>query len=206
MLPEPPIIGISPKTGTSERFNDPGLYQEETECPRAEPPDTFFETAAATVGAGATGVTNVMGKTIGEIQDAIESITNPESDDERELGIGTDTRARLAAQAKLANEQRDKNNRTNGGVADLVYSDESDDEEEDATKTSRAINTNGLSTEAVEPERTLEPALPLPATPPLSQAEYPHKPPHIWTVNDVVDWAKVKGFDGAVCQRFTGEF
>ena len=226
----PPTSGFSPQSGTSERFQnhsehfDDNRFQDNTESPRAGASDSFFQTAAATVGAAATGVTNVMGKTIGEIQDAIESITKPESDDEQELGIGSNTRARLAEQAKLANEQRAKGQRTSGGVTDLIYSDESDEEEEDPRQILGARvdgtekpNTNG---HAVSPpalttspdvssrdihERSLEPALPLPATPPLGQAAHPAKPPLSWTVNDVVDWAKLKGFDDTVCQRFRGE-
>jgi len=160
-----------------------------------------------------------MGKTIGEIQDAIESITKPESDDERELGIGMDTRARLAAQAKLANEQREKTQRTNGGVTGLVYSDESDDEQEDHRQSlvQSLTSTNGLEPAAppvmaplppttTNHERSLEPALPLPATPPLGQSEISGKPPVSWSLNDVVDWAKGKGFDESVCQRFRGEW
>ena len=73
--------------------------------------------------------TTPIDSTLGDIQDAIESINKPQIDNESELGIGQDTRARLAAQAKLANEQRDRN--SSGGVAGLVYSDESEDEDED---------------------------------------------------------------------------
>lgn len=150
-----------------------------------------------------------MGKTIGDIQNAIESITKPESEDEQELGIGSDTRARLAAQAKRANEQREKNHRTSGGVAGLVYSDESDDDDEEDNRMSldaRALQSVAPRPAQTQIEQALEPALPLPATPPLSQSEFPNKPPHSWTVSDVVDWTKVKGFDDTVCQRFRGEF
>ncbi|OCF38908.1 hypothetical protein I317_07322 [Kwoniella heveanensis CBS 569] len=92
----------------------------------------LLDTAVQTVEATAASVGNVMGRTIGEIQDAIESITaKPESDDEQEeLGIGQGARAKLAEQARLANEQRERNQRNSGGVTGLVYSDESEDEDE----------------------------------------------------------------------------
>lgn len=91
-----------------------------------------------------------MGSTIGEVQEAIDTIATPkgvqlkdpqakaaaaiaekdEDDDEADgpIGIASDTRARLAEQAKLANEERDRQ-RESGPVADLIYSDESDDDE-----------------------------------------------------------------------------
>ncbi|KAL1413569.1 hypothetical protein Q8F55_001343 [Vanrija albida] len=93
---------------------------------------------------------NVMGSTIGEVQEAIDTISTPkgvqlkdpqekaaaaiaerdEDDDEDDgpIGIASDTRARLAEQAKLANDERDRQ-RESGPVADLIYSDESDDDE-----------------------------------------------------------------------------
>ncbi|WWC63374.1 uncharacterized protein I303_105974 [Kwoniella dejecticola CBS 10117] len=99
----------------------------------------LLDNAVAAVETTAASVGNVMGRTIGEIQDAIESITaKPESDDEEELGIGQNARAKLAEQARLANEQREKNQQTsNGGVAGLVYSDESEDEDEEMSRSPR---------------------------------------------------------------------
>jgi hypothetical protein len=182
-----------------------------------------------------------MGKTIGEIQNAIESIAKPgESDDEHEqLGIGQDTRARLAEQAKIANEQRDRN-RGSGGVAGLVYSDESEDEEDDIRRTPKVrslTNGNGYHepksdapaaaaaaaaavgsaippvspalVDAPQSQRSLEPALPLPSTPPLGGSRptsgIPAKPATQWSVDEVVDWAKAKGFDEGVWSKFRGE-
>jgi hypothetical protein len=99
----------------------------------------------------ATGVTNVMGKTINEVQQAIESIgkdeprkeeSDREVEDEDSLGIGSGTRAKLAEQSKLANEQRDQ--RTSMGVTGLVYSDESGDEEDTPYPTNeRSLGSNG---------------------------------------------------------------
>ena len=103
----------------------------------------------------ATGVTNVMGKTINEVQQAIENIgkdepTKEESsrdrdvdvEDEDSLGIASGTRAKLAEQSKLANEQRDK--RTSMGDTGLVYSDESGDEEDVPYPTNeRSLSSNG---------------------------------------------------------------
>lgn len=192
---------------------------------------------AAGAGAAAVGATTVMGKTIGEIQNAIESIAKPgESDDEHEqLGIGQDTRARLAEQAKIANEQRDRN-RGSGGVAGLVYSDESEDEEDDVRRTPKVRSlTNGNGYHEPKPEaataaavgsvippvspapvdapqsqRSLEPALPLPSTPPLGGSRptsgIPAKPATQWSVDEVVDWAKAKGFDEGVWSKFRGEY
>jgi hypothetical protein len=91
----------------------------------------MLDIASSTAAAAATGVANVMGRTINEVQQAIENISqDKESDDEDSLGINQGTRAKLAEQAKLANEQRDKQ-RTSMGVTGLVYSDESGDEGED---------------------------------------------------------------------------
>ncbi|KIR54883.1 hypothetical protein I315_02766 [Cryptococcus gattii Ru294] len=87
--------------------------------------------AATGVGAAAANVGNVMHRTIGDIQDAIESYARPESDDEHEheeLGIGQDARAKLVEQARLANEKRERDE------TGFVYSDESEDEEEDVGK------------------------------------------------------------------------
>lgn len=87
--------------------------------------------AATGVGAAAANVGNVMHRTIGDIQDAIESYARPESDDaheQQELGIGQDARAKLVEQARLANEKRERDE------TGFVYSDESEDEEEDFGK------------------------------------------------------------------------
>lgn len=151
-----------------------------------------------------------MGKTIGEIENAIESMTTSdpapkhESEDEQELGIGSNARARLAAQAQLANEERDKN-RVSGGVAGLVYSDESDDEEEE-----RNIK-NDLSKSPMTLS-ALQPAPLMPATPPLDKlpagekpvatlsvrdGSTPTGPVSAWGVDEVVQWARSKGFEEA---------
>ncbi|KAK4689839.1 hypothetical protein P7C73_g260, partial [Tremellales sp. Uapishka_1] len=187
--------------------------------------DGLVETAVATVGATAAAVTNVMGRTIGEIQDAIESIAKPESEDEQELGIGQDTRAKLAEQAKLANEQREKDHRVSGGVAGLVYSDESEDDEEDHPRTlqqgAAAVDAsvtaialpdpnghgfNGTKNGHITPEATivkdkeLEPPL-LPSTPVHDSSRritnLTGKTVSAWTVEEVVGWAQGKGFDDA---------
>ncbi|WVR09538.1 hypothetical protein IAU60_006607 [Kwoniella sp. DSM 27419] len=121
----------------------------------------ILDSAVSAVEATAVSVGNVMGKTIGEIQDAIESITaKPESDDEEELGIGQDTRAKLAEQARLANEQRERTQRNSGGVAGLVYSDESDDEDEAPAspfggKRSTPGTMNGFHESPVSPPRAV---------------------------------------------------
>ncbi|WVQ95020.1 hypothetical protein IAU59_002112 [Kwoniella sp. CBS 9459] len=219
----------------------------------------LLDTAVQTVEATAASVGNVMGRTIGEIQDAIESITakpEPESDDERdeqeELGIGQGARAKLAEQARLANEQRERNQRNSGGVTGLVYSDESEDEDEGHRSPiggSRvpSSNFNGFhsspialdqptlakapspaspaaappmtsrpsghsSTRLDLPGGPLEPALSLPSTPPLDKSAHltrssagsgiPGKPPALWNVEDVVNWAQAKGFDEAICEKF----
>ncbi|WVQ80062.1 hypothetical protein IAT38_002163 [Cryptococcus sp. DSM 104549] len=149
--PSIPIPNESPK-GTSDA--DGGIL------------DSAAGAAAVGVGAAAASVGNVMGKTIGDIQDAIESIgggtqaggraegvdggvgaggaagaagvgagagagagavgraIGDASDDEQELGIGQDARAKLVEQARLANEQRDRDD------LGFAYSDESEDEDE----------------------------------------------------------------------------
>ncbi|WWC71495.1 uncharacterized protein I206_105453 [Kwoniella pini CBS 10737] len=143
----------------------------------------LLESAVAAVETTAVSVGNVMGKTIGEIQDAIESITaKPESDDEEELGIGQNARAKLAEQARLANEQREKNqNTSNGGVAGLVYSDESEDEEEEFTRSPRAAGIrsiespiiNGFHSSPIALEQSTIPAKSATA-PPLSAQSSTH--------------------------------
>ncbi|TYJ58064.1 hypothetical protein B9479_001159 [Cryptococcus floricola] len=90
---------------------------------------TAVGAAAGVAGAAAASVGTVMNRTIGDIQDAIESIAAPaeseDGDDHSELGIGQDARAKLVEQARLANEKRE---RDDGG---FIYSDESDDEEDE---------------------------------------------------------------------------
>lgn len=110
--------------------------------------------------------------------------------DEEELGIGQDTRARLAEQAKLANEHREAN-RASGGIEGLVYSDESDDEDDDGRRRSARASQG----------KKLEPALPLPATPVMSS----NKRPTTWTVDEVVEWARSKAFDEGIADKFRGE-
>lgn len=87
-----------------------------------------------------------MGTTIDSVQRAIDEsmIKHPESDEEEEYGINQNARAHLAAQAKLANEQREKH-RASGGITGLVYSDESDtdDEEPGQSLTGKATMLNG---------------------------------------------------------------
>lgn len=177
---------------------------------------------------------NVMGTTIDSVQNAIESISKPESDEEQgELGIGQTTRARLAAQAQRTNESRAKR-RTSGGVTGLVYSDESDDEEDDVRHSFDALAVNGKEPIFSSPQQngasptstsvttmppappmnnatslplvdstSLQPALPLPTTPPSSTPS--SQLPYSWTVDEVVAWAKSRGFDEAICDRFRGK-
>jgi len=220
----------------------------------------LLDSAVAAAGTAAAAAGTVMGRTLGEIQDAIEQIAKPESEDERdeELGINSDARARLAAQAKKANEQRDKH--ISGGVAGLVYSDESDDEEDDVRSGGRnsfGVLTNGdgrgagygngyvngraLSldspTEPLDPSRSyaaegrrtsglsggvrtpkdvgvdtsLQPALPLPVTPPVlakigTGAGVSEKDVTTWSIDEVVAWVESKGFEDAICAKFRGEW
>lgn len=70
------------------------------------------------------------------MHDDVEDEQNQDS-----LGIGSGTRAKLAEQAKKANDQRDKQ-RASVGVDGLVYSDESDDDEDDSPRRSFG-RTNG---------------------------------------------------------------
>jgi hypothetical protein len=162
------------------------------------PPDQVEDngivaTAVAGLGAAAVGVTTVIGKTIGEIETAIESITKPESEDEQELGIGSDTRARLAAQAQLANEARETN-RVSGGVAGLVYSDESEDEEEEKRRSLRNGKTT-ISTLQPAPLMPSTPPMDKPTTPSMHSSNIPSGAASSWNVDDVVQWAKSKGFE-----------
>lgn len=114
-----------------------------------------------------------------------------DDEEEEELGIGQDARARLAQQAKLANEHRELN-RASGGIEGLVYSDESDDEDEVRRRSARTSQ-----------GKKLEPALPLPATPVIGQSS--NKPPAQWSVDEVVDWARSKAFDEGIAEKFRGE-
>lgn len=128
-----------------------------------------------------------MNQTIASIEDAIESMGKPSNE---ELGVNQDMRARLAAQAKLANDNREKQ-RVSGGVTGLVYSDESEDDE---PKENGSRSSGVPSTKANE----LQPPLSLPATP-NGQSN-----PSMWNVDDVVKWARSKGFDDAICGKFRG--
>lgn len=253
-LPAEPSLPPSPKAVAKNEEQLEGLpstkgsYPAPLESPHGTTSEGVFEnvatTAVATAGAVATSVGNVMGKTIGDIQNAIESYTKPESDDERELGINQDTRARLAEQSKIANAQRE--NRASGAVAGLVYSDESDDEDEEHRKSLSSdikglnLGSNGdgvhhppvfisaapaqiinpspsakgtaleplqLSDKAVT-SGALQPSLPLPSTPPIGHSENlmsPTGPPISWTVTEVVQWAKSKGFDESITDKFIGK-
>jgi hypothetical protein len=226
-IPPPEIISIDAP---------PTVRHDESESPKGG--STLLDVASV----AANGVANVMGKTINEVQQAIENLqkddTRDTSDNEADddsLGIGSGTRAKLAEQSKLANEQRDKQ-RTSMGVTGLVYSDESGDEE-DVPISNRGLNGNGSSQiptmaasaiplptspgfdggDAPAPLRLspapaadladrLGPALSLPSTPPLDRnATVSEKPPSSWNVDEVVSWAIAKGFDDSICQKFRGE-
>lgn len=124
--------------------------------------------SAVTTGAAAQKPAgNVMGSTIDDVQEALEEhiASSPSStrglknfetdrkdgfesrdqtDDEGGMGITSDARARLAEQAKLANEERDRQaQRESGGVAGLIYSDESDDEDDESHHSRRGSGLNG---------------------------------------------------------------
>ncbi|ORX38457.1 hypothetical protein BD324DRAFT_620926 [Kockovaella imperatae] len=135
-----------------------------------------------------------MDQTIASVQTAIETMGQPSQ--EEELGVGQDMRARLAAQAKLANDNREKQ-RASGGVTGLIYSDESDDEEEPKREENGSItrshSSSAPSSRAVANE--LQPPLSLPGTP-VNQGN-----PKSWSVEDVVKWAKSKGFDEGICAK-----
>ena len=183
------------------------------------------------------------------------------SESEQGHGIDSSARARLAAQAKLANEreQARANNRISTGVSGLVYSDESegeddDDEEIGGRRVSYKTQSltlggagagygNGLGNGHPTGQpmdsigSALQPALPLPGTPPLftgtaggsvpassthtprsgslhtasASASYPSAPAGAashnstaaqWTVDEVVEWAKSKGFDESIWSKF----
>lgn len=125
--------------------------------------NSVLDVAAAAATTAAVGVTNVMGKTINEVQQAIENIQKDDEDDQDSLGIGSGTRAKLAEQAKRTNEQREKQ-RISAGVAGLVYSDESDDEGEDESPTRGLTTSNGNGNGAIPTLAAT--AIPLPTSPP----------------------------------------
>lgn len=209
----PPLAEpASPSTPPSPRGSRPSTELRRSSSAgvapdQVQPGSGVVATAAAGLGAAAVGVTTVMGKTIGEIEHAIEKIALPDTkadSDEEELGIGSNARARLAAQAQLANEQRDKN-RASGGVAGLVYSDESEDEEEERR---RSVRNGSGPAKPNNIQSTLQPALALPGTPPLDKpptieksrlsigsASTPNGQAVTWSVDEVVQWAKSKGFE-----------
>ncbi|WWD19138.1 hypothetical protein CI109_103596 [Kwoniella shandongensis] len=151
----------------------------------------ILDSAVSTVEAAAATVGNVMSKTIGDVQDAIESITaRPDSDDEQELGIGQGARAKLAEQARLANEQRERNQRSSGGVTGLVYSDESEDEEDEQRRSVQvgkkgtiSPTLNGFAagqTTADHPVLAKAPS-PSPGLPPTITTPPVHTPTHLNT-------------------------
>ena len=131
----------------------------------------------------ATGVTNVMGRTINEVQQAIESIGKDEPrkeessrdrdidvEDEDSLGIASGTRAKLAEQSKLANEQRDK--RTSMGDTGLVYSDESGDEEDVPYPTNeRNLGSNGNG--SINGNGSVPSVIPVPASTAFASGDAP---------------------------------
>ena len=174
---------------------------------------------------------NGMDDTIDKIQDAIESVSHPPSEDEQEdFGIGSDARARLAAQAKLANDQRDLQ-RISGGVAGLVYSDESEDEDEEALRSPirhgrKSVDDSGKQPShaqvgqilsmppsssirsASDVEGNLQPSLPVSSTPPLFVAQPMGSSGagvNTWGIEQVVAWAESKGFEDSICAKFRGK-
>jgi hypothetical protein len=165
-IPPPEIISMDAP---------PTVRHDSSESPRGGTSLMDIATVAA------NGVSNVMGKTINEVQQAIENISKDdpkESDNEDdELGIGSGTRAKLAEQSKLANEQRDKQ-RSSMGVTGLVYSDESGDETEDVyPPNDRGLNSNGNGTMNGNgngnSSSQLPTAIPLPTSPGFNSADAP---------------------------------
>jgi len=165
-IPQPEIISMDAP---------PTVRHDSSESPKGG--TSLMDVAAV----AANGVSNVMGKTINEVQQAIESISKDdpkESDDEDdELGIGSGTRAKLAEQSKLANEQRDKQ-RTSMGVTGLVYSDESGDEAEDVyPPNDRGLGPNGhgsMNGNGNENSSSQLPtAIPLPTSPGFNSGDAP---------------------------------
>lgn len=123
------------------------------------------------------GAADVMGRTINEVQQAIENIQKDDDDqpsrsvhneveddrDQDSLGIGSGTRAKLAEQAKKANDQRDKQ-RASVGVDGLVYSDESDDDEDDSPRRSFGRSNGNANGHGTIPTMAAT-AIPLPTSP-----------------------------------------
>ncbi|WVQ71946.1 hypothetical protein IAR50_001488 [Cryptococcus sp. DSM 104548] len=199
-LPAPATASTNALTATA-----PGAYPSDShlDAPKVSPPSesprgtsttdgpildsapTAVGTAAGVAGAAAASVGTVMNRTIGDIQDAIESIAAPaesdDGDDHSELGIGQDARAKLVEQARLANEQRE---RDDGG---FIYSDESEDEEDEyirrrsvplATKSRTSLGTadspiaNGPAA-TLQKEGQKEPVVRAPSPVKASAAEVP---------------------------------
>lgn len=126
------------------------------------------------------------------------------------------TRARLAAQAQLANEQRDLH-RSSGGISGLVYSDESEDEEESPPSSPTRLNVaNGSHNRpSLEPAALVTPAAASPTAPSMSpgdstlaqQGNSPspsHDPVSTWSIDRVVEWAQSSGFESTICEKFRG--
>lgn len=236
----------SPKGGNAQLATIP--IPAESESPRGGASPAFAQSSPSL-----PPTNGPMGGTIDTVQRAIDEQAAKPIQDDHGLGIGQDARARLAAQAKLANEQREKQ-RISGGVSGLVYSDESEDEEDDDNddlEHPNGINGNSVIPKPVDPAplsssvapanklspiaqsapsssqipqapavpdsaapdfpssatRSLEPAFPLPSTPPTASVRsgsVASKPPSAWTIDDVVSWARAKGFDELVCSKFIG--
>lgn len=163
----------------------------------ATPPASEANVPSAPVADGS------LGTTIGEIDQVIETMGQPAApeDDRDQLGIDQSARARLAAQSRLENEQRDRK-RISDGVTGLVYSDESDDEEVERRKSQGPLTreANGL-----QPPLSLSSIAPLSSAPPLSSSSASGgSTPATWTVEEVFAWAVSKGFEDTICQKFKG--
>lgn len=146
-----PPVAVSPVSSAPKTFSPPrdaemslppSPKNVESNLDTVDGSKGLIDTAADAASAVAVGAGTVLNRTLGEIQDVIEQIAKPESDDE-EVGIDTNARARLAAQAKLANEQRDKH--ISGDVTGLVYSDESDSEDDDQRHSFGVFGTSAAS-------------------------------------------------------------
>lgn len=146
-----------------------------------------------------------LGTTIGEIDQVIETIGQPAApeDDRDQLGIDQSARARLAAQSRLENEQRDRK-RISDGITGLVYSDESDDEEVERRKSQGPL-TKEPTANGLQPPLSLSSIAPLGSAPPLSSSSASAgSTPATWTVEEVFAWAVSKGFEDTICQKFKG--
>lgn len=174
----------------------PATYIEQPEINNVEPQRSQTPESPRGGRSSPTPPPTVMGPTLDSIQQAIESIAKPEvtpqverngEPDHDELGIGQTTRAKLAEQAKIANEQKERQ-RASGGVAGLVYSDESDD---DSVIQSPAMVSSVPDTPA--------------APAPISSQPVAGTDPRSWTVVQVHTWAISKGFEQAICDKFIGE-